>query len=223
MLQAARDPEAAMSRLCWCCDIRFLQQFFDVTTQDVVKRVGLALLPFKAVNTQGMSDFRMKPDFYGPFWIATTCIIFLAATGNYAQLFTGEMASTDINFFWVAAGVVYGFLIGVPAIAWIMSKMVAGAGTDAVKWITLTCVYGYSLFVMIPVSILCLIPSSIARWVVVIAGLVDSLVFILMNLYGDLESSLPRFRFILIAFIGSAQVALFLTYRIYFFMNWQNK
>merc|ERR1719160_1036814 len=54
------------------------QTLFDVSTEDVVKRMKLALWPFK--NDGPCTDFRSRPDFYGPFWIATTAVLFLAAT-----------------------------------------------------------------------------------------------------------------------------------------------
>uniref|UniRef100_A0A0G4H1K1 Protein YIPF n=1 Tax=Chromera velia CCMP2878 TaxID=1169474 RepID=A0A0G4H1K1_9ALVE len=203
-----------------CINLSFLQQFFDVSTTDVLKRVNLACLPLQRVATEGESDFRTRPDFYGPFWIASTVVFFIAATGNFALFHSQNVKEANFEFVSVAALIVFGFLIFVPLICWGLSKTVAGAAEDAVRWRQLVCVYGYSLAVFLPVCFLSVISNSLFRWILTIIGLLVSLTFIMMNLHGELSTSLPRFRYILLGFICVAQTGLFLTYRLYFFTNW---
>eukprot|EP00438_Fugacium_kawagutii_P033802 Skav216918 [mRNA] locus=scaffold1838:73699:89113:- [translate_table: standard] len=57
--------------------LSFFQQLFDVSSQDVLKRLKLALVPFQG-QEDAANDFRTRPDFYGPFWVATTAVLFLA-------------------------------------------------------------------------------------------------------------------------------------------------
>ncbi|CEM31672.1 unnamed protein product [Vitrella brassicaformis CCMP3155] len=210
-LTGGRDVRA----LRCCPDLAWMQQFFDVTTADVVKRIMLATVPFKSVSSGGESDFRTNPDFYGPFWIATTVIIFLAATGNYALFIEQKMKSTDFVFFTVAATVVYGFLFGVPLVSRLLLYF-TGSGSDSINFRQLICVYGYSLFVFIPVSLICIAPLEWLKWVAVSVGMAISISFICINLYTDLTVSLPRFRYLLMGLLCAAQATLFLTYRLYF-------
>ena len=56
---------------------------------------------------------------------------------------------------------VYGLLLAVPLMAWLLTKFVPGAAPDTVQWRQLACVYGYSLTIFLPVSILALIPNEV--------------------------------------------------------------
>jgi len=104
----------------FCLDLNYLQTFFDIATEDVVRRIKCAMLPQKEGTEEAIADFRERPDFYGPFWVATTVVIFLAATGNFAQLMQalehGDGIDTDWGLISVAAFMIYGCLIGVPLI-----------------------------------------------------------------------------------------------------------
>merc|ERR1719158_922698 len=80
----ADDGGAAASGMLGSA-LNYAQQLFDVSTDDVVKRLRLALVPYPLPDGQN-NEFRTRPDFWGPFWVATTAVFFLAATGNFARL-----------------------------------------------------------------------------------------------------------------------------------------
>merc|ERR1719254_256494 len=89
---------------------------FDVSSDDVIKRLRLAVVPYPPPPSGSTNDFRMRPDFYGPFWIATTAMLFLAATGNFARMLTTRHDSdfkADYGLLRLAATMLYGLLIGV--------------------------------------------------------------------------------------------------------------
>jgi hypothetical protein len=55
--------------------------YFDITTEIVLRRF------FNAFNPISGTFFNInggKADFYGPFWILTTLILLMAASGNLA-------------------------------------------------------------------------------------------------------------------------------------------
>jgi hypothetical protein len=56
--------------------MEFYQQFFDVDTDDVTKRLLWAVLPRPGGPTLHFfnSKIRAKPDLYGPFWICVTLV-----------------------------------------------------------------------------------------------------------------------------------------------------
>jgi len=73
------DLEQKANRCCNCLHIDYYQQYFDVTTQDVLQRITFSLIPFGDKLVQAINE---KPDFYGPFWIYTTLIFLLAFAEN---------------------------------------------------------------------------------------------------------------------------------------------
>ncbi len=63
-----------LPKFMFCFDLEYLQTFFDVSTDDVVRRTKAALIPQKVATQEAILDFRSKPDFWGPFWICTTVV-----------------------------------------------------------------------------------------------------------------------------------------------------
>lgn len=61
---------------------RYYQPFFDIETTDVSKRIFYSLLPIKTNFLEIIQD---NPDLYGPFWIYTSLIFAIAASGNISQ------------------------------------------------------------------------------------------------------------------------------------------
>ena len=89
-----------------------------MSTDDVVRRLKLLLPSTKDPLTS--EELRQRPDFYGPFWVATTAVLFLAATGNFARLVESPhpgLFRADYGLVPLAATLVYGGLIAVPLLA----------------------------------------------------------------------------------------------------------
>jgi protein YIPF1/2 len=59
--------------------IQFWQDYFDVTTEIVVRRIVSAFNPFVGSFFQIHNG---KADFYGPFWILTTLILEMGTLSN---------------------------------------------------------------------------------------------------------------------------------------------
>lgn len=200
--------------------LEYAQSLFDVSTEDVVKRLRLAMLPFPQANPEGNNnDFRARPDFWGPFWIATTAVFFLAATGNFARLLQtteSKKFKADYGLVSLAAAMVYGALLAVPLITR-ASLYLSGQEADSINFRQMICVYGYSLTPAIPMSILCLIPVGGIRWIIVLLGFVLSLVFIKGNLWTDISVEAPSLKYALIAVVVIAQAIIFFVYRFKFF------
>lgn len=65
--------------------ISFYAQFFDVDTNDVLKRCGAAVFP----RSNFLDVLDGNPDLYGPFWIATTVVVILFLTGTMSKSLAG--------------------------------------------------------------------------------------------------------------------------------------
>jgi hypothetical protein len=221
-ISAATTDEGNAAASGWAGSaLAYAQTLFDVSTDDVVKRLKLALVPRPSQVDGSQNDFRAKPDFWGPFWIATTAVFFLAATGNFARLLeVGDNAQfkADYGLVSVAAAMIYGALIAVPLITR-ASLYFSGQEATSINFRQMICVYGYSLAPAIPVSVLCLLPFSFLRWILILIGLVISLVFIRGNLWTDLSVEAPSLKWTMIVMLVGVQATIFLVYRIHFFAS----
>lgn len=198
------------------------QELFDVNTGDVKVRLRLSLLPFQ-LGCSAQNVFRTRPDFWGPLWIATTVALLMPVTGNF-DLYMSMTDSAEwdelsqcYRLLTIAAGLVYGSLVAVPVTVRAMMMFCSTEEDTPVDIRHLTCVYGYSFTSVIPVSILCLVPFSLVRWIAVFAGLLTSLWFVKVTFWNDFAIECPWLKWPITAVLVAGQTIIFITYRVYFF------
>ena len=161
---AARAPPAAGG--FW--SIKYYQPLFDVDTLQVLNRVKGSLLPRpKGAFFELVSP---NPDLYGPFWIATTLIFAMAMTGNLASYIAFQPTAAkpkwtyNFNQLTMAGSVVYSYVTILPLLIWMALRYYEASK----RLVDVLCIYGYTLSVFIPISVLCVIPSNLLRWPLVI-------------------------------------------------------
>eukprot|EP00440_Ansanella_granifera_P067592 gb/GFBE01073320.1/.p1 GENE.gb/GFBE01073320.1/~~gb/GFBE01073320.1/.p1 ORF type:complete len:373 (+),score=74.77 gb/GFBE01073320.1/:1-1119(+) len=194
------------------------QSLFDVSTEDIVKRLKL-VMPYPPPDSSTAEELRARPDFYGPFWIATTAILFLAATGNFARLLESEHPTkfkADYGLVPIAATMIYGGLLAVPVLARV-SLFFTGEEVASIDFKQMVCVCGYAMSPAIPASILCIIPVAFLRWLFVFAGLAVSLYYLRRHLLVDISVQARWLQMTLIASPIVLQVIVFMVYRVHFF------
>jgi len=194
--------------------LAYYQKFFDVDTTDVVSRLRKAMTPF---TTQFIEEVAPNPDLYGPFWVCTTLVFSMAAAGNFANWLgtdtTTKAWTYDFNKVTLAGCVVYGYVLLLP----MGINFTAMYFTEAVGFIQLVCVYGYSMTIFILASYLCIIPSELLRWVFVVAAFAVSGGVIYGNIGGRLDNLIPgKGRAVTIGLVG-VHAALALVFKMYFF------
>ncbi|PAN19187.1 hypothetical protein GQ55_3G245800 [Panicum hallii var. hallii] len=185
--------------------------YFNVDTDVVVDRLVSSVYP--------MDGFYRKidanPDMYGPLWITTTLIFMLAALGNFATYLMQKKKDPviwnfDVGYFNWAASVMYGYAIIVPAIFFFLFQYFGSRPSLVRFW----CMWGYSLFVFIPASVLLLIPVEFLRWVIIALAGGASSWFIALNLKECTEGADLM---VLIASASVLQFALALFIKVFFF------
>ncbi len=125
---------------------------FNVDTTQVGHRLLKSLIPWPPTFFDVIAK---NPDLYGPFWIASTLVFILAATGNVARFLTSwtndktNEWSYNLDKLSVAAGTLYGYLGVVPLLLFFVFKWQG----IKLRWLHLVCIYGYSLFIYIPISV----------------------------------------------------------------------
>jgi len=157
--------------------LAFYQQFFDVDTTDVKNRLLYSMVPVPGKSFL-QHHIRPRPDLYGPFWICCTLVFSIAISGNLSD-FLQKSVDPEQSVKWhydfhkvtLAATAVFSYAGLVPAslygFLWWSSS---GVGTATLSFLELVCLYGYSLAIYIPVSLLWLVQVSWWQWLCVLAG-----------------------------------------------------
>eukprot|EP00742_Colponemidia_sp_Colp-10_P001683 GILJ01001804.1.p1 GENE.GILJ01001804.1~~GILJ01001804.1.p1 ORF type:complete len:289 (+),score=31.56 GILJ01001804.1:43-867(+) len=195
--------------------VTYYQPFFDIDTRDVTARVLKALWPFKKESF----FMEQQPDLYGPFWICTTLSLALAMTGNLISWLSfngqnGQWAS-EFEKLLVAASLVYGCAVIVPLVLWFILKQ-SGSSMGLVEIVSL---YGYSLLIFIPATILCSIPVAWVDWMLLFGAGAWSILFLTRSIWIEIQThvTLPKHRYIAAGFVCSTHFALLLLAKLYFF------
>ncbi|XGW12907.1 hypothetical protein V3C99_013506 [Haemonchus contortus] len=170
LVHDAGDSVSASGRKSNFFSMEFYQQFFDVETDQVLKRVLNSIVP---TNSNFILDYvHPMPDLWGPFWISVTLVFSIGVFGNIAQYIQndgspGEYGS-DFRLVTSSATLVFLYVVVVPAILstilWQRKAELQYALSD------LLCAYGYSLSIFIPVSILWTLDVNWFRWLLIIAA-----------------------------------------------------
>lgn len=204
--------------------LQYYQQFFDVDSKDVLDRIIASVLPKKANFTK--NELRRKPDMYGPFWIAITLVFTIAISGNIANYLQHANAKYhwkyDFHLVSYAATAIFLYVIFVPFSLWGFLKWSTEHNNldeleedNRPRVLELICVYGYSLFIYIPASILWTIPISWLQWLLVIVAACVSGSVLLLTLMPSLKPS--KFKLFLILGIIGCHTLLAAGFMLYFF------
>ena len=192
------------------CIFNFIRPYFKVTFNDIKDRVKRSFIPIK-------NDFldiaEKNPDLYGPFWIYTTLIYVIAAGGALSYYFTNSSNNYFQMFVPVAGTILYSFGFGFPFALWLCMKIFK----VEMKYISLICLYGYSLCCLIPVLILCSTGFGWIQWLCLIYGIANSTAFVLINLWNLIKEVEQKNRYIFLGIFCGGQFILFLILKLYFF------
>jgi len=224
------DPSAAAastgSAAFWT--ITYYQPLFDVDTVQVLNRVKGSLLP----RPRGafFELIAANPDLYGPFWVATTLIFAMAITGNLASYLAfvpttndaGKMTKWQYDFsqLTVAGSVIYSYVTLLPLLFWLLLRYYEASK----KLADVLCIYGYTMAIFVPISFLCVLPSNLLRWLLVLLGGAISSIFLLSNFHAHLADCFPygegdakKKTYSLLGLMLGFHVVLVFVFKVYFF------
>ncbi|KAH8293359.1 hypothetical protein KR018_011574 [Drosophila ironensis] len=210
--------------------IEYYQQFFNVDTYMVLERIANSMIPKRAAGNYLRMNIGENPDLYGPFWITVTLIFSIAISGNIASYLhqANDGYHWHYNFHLVSYAATCIFLYAnlLPAILWALFKYslkpvdeAEAVETDSASYtpslLSLMCIYGYSLAIYVPVSILWVINISLLQWLLVITAALLSGTVLIAVLTPALRNS--QYSLFLIIGILSAHVILAAGFLLYFF------
>ena len=192
------------------CIFGFIRPYFKVTYYDIKSRI---IESFKPINNSFFNIANDKPDLYGPFWIYTTLIYVMAAGGALSYYFTDYKNNYFQSFVPVAGSFLYSFGFGFPLVLWLCFKFF----NIKMKYMTLVCLYGYSLTCFIPVLIICAFGFNWIQWLFLTYAISNSTAFLLINLWNIIKGQEDKKKYIILGIIGASQFIFYLTLKLYFF------
>nr|XP_023030103.1 protein YIPF1 isoform X2 [Leptinotarsa decemlineata] len=210
--------------------MEYYQKFFDVDTKDVLDRILASVTPKWDNNLK--HHLRAKPDLYGPFWISVTLVFTIAISSNIANYLQHANETYhwryDFHLVSYAATTIFLYVTLVPSILWGLLKWsmqvhnIEGLDEDMSPGaLELICVYGYSLFIYIPVSVLWSIQISLMQWILVLLGTFISGSVLLLTLMPALR--LSRHKLLLCLGIIFCHLLLAAGFKLYFFHDPSSK
>lgn len=181
-------------------------------------RIGGSMLPLPRSNYL-KSHIRPNPDLYGPFWICTTLVFTTAIAGNFANY----LQSAGIDYQWkydfhkvtFAATAIFSYW-------WLVPTAIFGVlwwrGNQAgYTFLEILCVYGYSLAIYIPVSILWVIQFNWFQWLLVAVGAVMSGLVLVFVFWPAVREEDKKIAWSIIVVIFLLHLALAVGFKLYFF------
>ena len=197
------------------CIFSFIRPYFKVTFNDIKARIIKSFVP---INNSFFDIAVEHPDLYGPFWIYTTLIYVIAAGGALSYYFTNSVNNYFQAFVPVAGSILYFFGFGFPFVMWLCLRIFK----NEMKYVSLICLYGYSLTCFIPVLILCACGFAWVQWLLLLYGIVNSTAFVMLNLWNHIRSIEEKKKYIFLGIFGAGQFILFLILKFYFFGSFKS-
>ncbi|XP_026516436.1 protein YIPF2 [Terrapene carolina triunguis] len=203
----------------------YYQTFFDVDTYQVLDRIKGSLLPLPGKNFV-RHHLRNNPDLYGPFWICATLAFTLAVSSNVSHALEkrGDPSfhySPQFHKVTIAGLVTYCYAWLVPLALWGYLQWRKGLSlhVGSYSFLETVCVYGYSLFVYIPTSILWLIPAAWLQWLLLAFAAALSGAVLVLAFWPLLRSDSKLATLATLAAIVSLHVLLAVGCKLYFFQT----
>lgn len=200
--------------------IEYYQKYFNVDTSEVLSKIVGSVTPSFNQNFF-QNKIKPNPDLYGPFWIAITLVFTIAISGNFVS-FLHNFGSdyqwhTDFHKVTTSAFAIITYWWIVPTALYTILRWRQNEAIEF-SFIELLSVYGYSLFIYIPVSVFWLINISAVQWILMIiaVGLSGSVLF--FTFWPSLKNDSSRqVAFGVITLIILLHALLGLSFMLYFF------
>ncbi|XP_037092894.1 protein YIPF1-like, partial [Pollicipes pollicipes] len=210
--------EAPASGAIWT--VEYYRKYFNVDTGDVRDRCLWSMVPKPGSNFL-RDRLQHNPDLYGPFWIGVTLVISIAVMGNLANYL--QVAAQGEQYKWrydfhkltLAATVVFCYSWLVPVLLW-AALWWRGAQTS-MTLLQLICLYGYSLTVYIPISVLCASGVWQLQWALMLLGFAVSGAVLVTSLWSALSEERRNAALAMATVVLLLHLALAAGFLLYFF------
>ncbi|XP_077549974.1 protein YIPF1 isoform X2 [Haemaphysalis longicornis] len=200
----------------------YYQSLFDVTTNDVLDRLLWSAVPRFSGPTYLERKIRPNPDLYGPIWVGLTLIVTTSVSSNVASYLQTAGQSkhfwhTDYTRVSFAATTIVLYIFLVPLVLWAMLKY--RKVESRYSLLETLCLYGYSLSIYVPISILWAVELWWLRWLLMTVGCVLSGLVLVATLWPSFRDDSRKVAFITSLVIFLLHDLLALGFVEYFFQH----
>ncbi|VDM97540.1 unnamed protein product, partial [Thelazia callipaeda] len=164
----------------------FYQQYFDIDTDQVLSRMLNSMVPKFRSNFISMY-IQPFPDLWGPFWIAITLVFSTAICGNLAKYIeasgdvTNHQYGSDFRLVTGASAAIFCYIVLVPF--FLYTLLWYRKSNLQYSYLDILCLYGYSLSVFIPTSILWVFQAQWFRWILIFLSVIPSVCVIVSSIW----------------------------------------
>jgi hypothetical protein len=114
-----------------------------------------------------------------------------------------------------ASSLIYGFATVAPALLWLVFRQYE----PKLKFVTLLCLYGYSLLPFLAAAALCLLPYDSVSWIALLSASIMSGLLLLKSLAPLIVVHAKQQAALLLGFVGLVQLSLMISMKLYFFYS----
>nr|CAG4638707.1 EOG090X0CJ3 [Cyclestheria hislopi] len=199
----------------------FYQRYFDVDTVQVRERLIWSMIPWPSRDFL-THHIKPTPDLYGPFWICATLVFCIAIMGNIADYLQsggeGKHWRYDFRKVSISASTIFSYALILPLMLWMFMWWRKKQGEQIpLNFVELVSLYGYSLAIYIPVSILWTIPFPWLQWTFVVAAAALSGSVLLIALWQPISTTKKGVAVLIITGILVCHLLLAAGLQLYFF------
>nr|SVE87611.1 EOG090X0CJ3 [Daphnia similis] len=199
----------------------YYQRYFDVDTPQVKERLVWSFIPRPSRDTL-THYIRPSPDLYGPLWICVTLVFCVAIMGNIADYLhsggEGQHWRYDFRKVSISASTIFSYALLLPLVLWLLLWWRRKEGDQTpLGFIEIVSLYGYSLAIYIPISVLLTIPFPILQWTLVILGAALSGSVLVLSLWPPLSATKRGMAVIILSVILAFHFLLAAGLQLYFF------
>ncbi|CAF1454934.1 unnamed protein product [Rotaria magnacalcarata] len=196
--------------------LEYYQKYFQIDTQQVLERLLGSITP-KPNKSYFNSTIRHNPDLYGPFWVCVTFIITVAISGNIVAYFQLPDTDFQIDFSKITLSAILICLYwwSMPTVVYFFFRYYIKR--NEYTFLELLCIYGYSLTIFIPVSILWMIPIVWLQWLLTIIASVISGSVLIVTFWPSVDSDRKSFNAISMLVVLSAHLFMAICIMMVFF------
>ncbi|KAA0705608.1 Protein YIPF2 YIP1 family member 2 [Triplophysa tibetana] len=190
---------------------------------EVLDRIKGSVIPLPGRNFV-RHHIRSNPDLYGPFWICVTLVFSVAIMGNLST-FLSQRVDPDFHYrpqfhrVSIAAVTVFLYAWLVPLGVWgfLTWRQSVERQICGYTFLETVCVYGYSLFIYIPTSILWTISFNWMQWLLIVVAMVISGSVLVITFWPTVRDDTKLTAFATMAVIVSLHALLAIGFKMYFF------
>uniref|UniRef100_A0A224YML6 Protein YIPF n=1 Tax=Rhipicephalus zambeziensis TaxID=60191 RepID=A0A224YML6_9ACAR len=200
----------------------YYQSLFDVTTDEVLRRLLWSAVPQFTGPSYLEKHVRPNPDLYGPIWVGLTLVVTTSVSSNVASYLetagqTKDFWHTDYTRVSFASTAILVYMFVVPLVLWAVLKY--RQVESRYSLLETLCLYGYSLAVYVPISILWAVHLTWLRWTLVVVGASLSGCVLVTTLWPSFREDSRKMAFITSAVVFALHALLALGFVRYFFQH----